>query len=373
MGEKYHVREFITLKDAGRTSALAFMRLVLCWCCIALMQSRELAVGEDTVRQLSEAEVAESYVAQMWNSFTALRTGVVRIQETFTREATEGQSTMFLAFDFDRERLRFDRSYRQRLSWYARNDRESLLCVTPLSGGPYTVARGPVSEKIKMDFARPIDIRTVGIASWISYERRESPEEMKHTQRKVWAVPPVLVEDEEEHVLLRYDYGIGEPLGGRFDLKLQKAAGYLPMSVKHYRRDQDDQTLKWSGESIVDWRREADCWVPVRWELSSDFPVKYELLFQWESVNQGVPDRMFELEGLELPADTLVLNKLQGDVVYEGRLNENREAKTLQDVRPEGDRPVDGNLKFKWVVLWINLLLLGALLLAWVIRRRFLR
>jgi hypothetical protein len=84
------------------------------------------------------------------------------------------------------------------------------------------------------------------------------------------------------------------------------------------------------------------------------------LTFDWEAVNEPIPDEVFALDGMALPQGTRIANEKLGTGIMEGKVGED-------PMKPV--RPVPGIAWRSWWVLG-NVVLIVVIAVVWAWRRK---
>ncbi|WP_145281335.1 hypothetical protein [Pirellulimonas nuda] len=87
----------------------------------------------------------------------------------------------------------------------------------------------------------------------------------------------------------------------------------------------DGPGSQWGQESVVQWKRVSDVWVPSSARMehrSSQQTTTYDLEIDWKKVNEELGGQQFEIAAMELPGSTLVSEHRTDEPFVVGRLDE---------------------------------------------------
>jgi len=147
-----------------------------------------------------------------------------------------------------------------------------------------------------------LDVRSLGFAVHVSLSERF--EDCLQSQLDTPLDEAVLGEDGVYQ--LKWIWGnVAE-----FTLAIDGKNGFTPIRMRQC--DAPDRPPRTSSETT--WVQIGDVWVPktfrieVRDVKGNSIRSSCMLSFEWESVNEPVPDRCFTWEGLDLPRGTIVFD-----------------------------------------------------------------
>ncbi len=145
--------------------------------------------------------------------------------------------------------------------------------------------------------------------------------------------------------------------------------GYSPIRYQH---TVGSPTARPGQSGETTWQEISGVWVP-RTYLGEDFyrgedrPLRrrMEIAFEWESVNEPVPDEAFTAAGMGLPPSTRIVSEELGRRILLGQV-----ANVSHSNPPMAAEPPD---RGRWIAAWASLVALfatGAVTLVVVVRRR---
>lgn len=275
------------------------------------------------LRASEGAPTVDFCVSGLSDARDRLRSGVVRATSTKTKgQENTAEVEYFLAFDFDKEWLRFDRREGTRETKYARNSKESLLYVEGSRG----VVKRNVDAAITVPDARPFDIRKVGIfkegtffskkyaavgydeyvARIAENERCQVASEPSGTYRLTWS-------------------NKRDPVEYRRSIWVDPEQGFSPIKTETIATFPIDGELTSRVDSTGDitWSEINEVWVPIEWiECRPPHQHRFKINFDWKSVNEKVDEELFTIEGFKLDDGTLVVNDRLGDPIVESRIGD---------------------------------------------------
>jgi hypothetical protein len=328
----------------------------------------------------SDAKRASFYVDGVWEAMSEVRNGVVRIGEEFSRGEKRKRLELYYAFDYVSGNLRFDtkliestfeipvarrRLERAAFMQYARNRDEVLEHEADLKGRPVFVNRYPRDHKFLVAWAAPLNMRMLPILSRDLWRAHPDSYNLKDVMRGLFrrfaATSPNSAEFGKRITRLmwimkappsyfRYILEFDRKQGNRI-IKLERSI--RPLTGGKWRVEDDTQTK---------WKQINRTWVPTKITAKTTIvPGASELRLNWESVNTGISEKVFQMEGLKLPKRTKIMNYKLGKPIQEGLVGE--DTSTLAD-STEG---LSG--RFKWLMAINATLLLAIVAVVWWRRR----
>ena len=150
----------------------------------------------------SEPTLERVLLQGMWESRERLRSGIVNITYVAKhgRSGDSRKEEYHVCFDFDGNRLRFDRREGKRLTQYARTPQESLIYIQ----GSNVLGRYFPNWNIVVADAKPFDVRSIGFQTLAEYEYRHSFEELR--KRLEVCHPSEVVPDRDKTFRLSWEW-----------------------------------------------------------------------------------------------------------------------------------------------------------------------
>ncbi|MCA9125103.1 MAG: hypothetical protein KDB05_07595 [Planctomycetales bacterium] len=303
---------------------------------ISLLPAASIAQPGDV---LLPAEVARYLHAGMIDARSKLRTGSFRATGTWVESDSRGESLsldweVFCAFDHDRNLFRFDQQMElpdalpQGVE--AETQPATLSVVkTKLVTDPEGVIYWCDEESAKIELWGPtfepsrrlydFDVRCAGLLGVYSFGRGLTVEEFC----KAWSSTKVR-EVTNRSGLQRIEFHNNES-EVLFAQTIDERRGFTPIHAEF--RDLalagpsatfDQAELISKGSTT--WKQINEQWVPASILLVYGKD-RRELAFEWESVNEPIPDKLFQKEGLGLPGETFVSDHRLGKEIFIGRLD----------------------------------------------------
>lgn len=305
----------------------------------------------------AEPELLREYIVQgMLYQREQLRSGVYRahgrkVDDDPRWPGIDGDVTIYCAFDLDEPRLRFDRvepslsatDFDARpdevhdivdgntalpstfatelvsLEWrYVRTADRSLVWCTDW---PVVQVKRP--DESPPSGVAPFDVRALGLAYWMDFVKGYQFEELVESYKAETPVEIVRIPE----AVFRATWIRG---GTRTVVWIDSEQGVSPIRLEVSERlpaATEDGSGNWSQPKLVSdvtWQAINGVWVPRTFSIEelhlAPRVMKYELTFDWESVNQDIPDEVFSEEGLELPERTVTVDDRLGEPVVTGLL-----------------------------------------------------
>jgi hypothetical protein len=152
---------------------------------------------------------------------------------------------------------------------------------------------------------RPFDVRTVGLATYITYEHGSSfTEVIEDFQECMSRVKATVTRRDRQVVRIEWPSD-----GDTVSLDFDEAIGYLPVRLE-FRSPDMKGGFRTTELSTVEWKQVNKVWVPDHVTVSTGAKpgrvFSCDLRFEWEKVNQPVSPELFMTRGLELPDGALI-------------------------------------------------------------------
>ena len=165
------------------------------------------------------------------------------------------------------------------------------------------------------------DVRTVGIMSWSAFKRGASFADLfpKLLERKI------TVFSQEANGLIKIAWEMGESREAQLIVWLDSKRGHSPVRLElRVRMNPEDEWSAIKATSEATWEEVNGVWVPKTVVLVNHFNATktYELAFEWESVNEPVPAKLFTWHGFDLPSHTLILDNRLGTPIQLGHVGD---------------------------------------------------
>jgi hypothetical protein len=240
-----------------------------------------------------------------------------------------GDVEIFAAFDIDRDRNRFDR--REDVGWERGNAPREVAPVVARFvrtaaetlhfnslGGPVFVAS--VDER-PGPFVKAFDIRAIGMGTLADLEAGSTFEEL--LAQRTTAGVSMVKEDGRDVFVLEWKFVFEQAPPTVLRLWIDEAHGYSPIKCEVVVPTQSDspaagnpitERLHFRGE--CSWTVMHGVWVPTAFSAEvdpgGDKSEGYDLAFDWEGINQPLPDTLFTIASLEAPPHERVVDRKLG-------------------------------------------------------------
>jgi len=301
---------------------------------LLLISADEDAVGAvPSTLTRQERELANLQLHGMKDSRDRLTSGVFRATGREQRIGRSGSPEMdspvefFCAFDYEADLFRFERDVpairrNPEKEEKARVEREKGLYIrTPKYSLHWTHEQSDMVKRQNVDAkpprpATPFDVRSLGLAfsldvhvSFPKQTRALSEDEVVEVAEEAQGICRVLWETDQP----------GTFVTAWFD----QQQGHSPIRVEVRVGDLADLPAAPLQRAKTTWTNISDVWVP-RTFLSQYFDIdgelrsKVEVAFQWESVNEPVPEKLFTAAGMGLPPETRLVSYETGKPVVLG-------------------------------------------------------
>lgn len=261
----------------------------------------------------SEAvELGQSTLKTLWETQDRVKTGIVRGKESGSSTNRDGvihehRATFDVLFDYPQQRFWFARVAEGADS---KVDTTTVIEVNegsvhygPQSGNvvllPVDFFAGSKAGKLEFQF----DVRTIGLepsrrhGAWRSSDARTYFSSLPVEGRRL---------DEGRVIELTFlEYkGLAQRR-----VRLDREQGGMPVRMEmRYRRSPEDDWSDAKSTIDVTWEQRSEEWVPVEVE-SKDARTVHKLTLDWQSVNEEVPEALFNWRRMALPAGTRVIDR----------------------------------------------------------------
>lgn len=323
------------------------------------------------------ADEAARVVAAFWSARQDLHTGVCRVRWHYVFPPHIDETAHYtVAFDFDRDLLRYDKreEERNRRIQEVRRPDERLLTVS----GSHVVSRKPPGEEIAVGGAIPIDPRVIGLENIPGFMLGATWRSVREVQSK-FGDPTA---SQEDGGVFRVNWEFTEPLTvkvkdgppinvvQRFHttLWIDTIRGFTPVrQVYQFSIDGQKQTRQTSPHlTETTWAPKGGTYVPIECVMHGEENMREgKLTFDWLSVNEPVDEKLFTVAGLQVDPNTLVVNHKLGPKIIEKKINQSN-----------GDNDTPSQIddattnRWRWIATVTSLVVIAVGLLALRFRRR---
>ena len=185
-----------------------------------------------------------------------------------------------------------------------------------------------------------------------------------------------------------------ESVGSRRRIWIDERQGYTPVRMEEQSRNNEvdaSSELAWTEPYttvLTEWNKEVDTWVPSTCTITcamgvpeiGGLQVRYDLSFDWGSVNEELNQVQFELTSLDVPPGSHYIND---NTIQPGRSVTVQhpsvpDAKTLQHIQDLAQSPpvapiivAEGGLSWQRMLILLNLLFLVVVVFVVFLRRLF--
>jgi hypothetical protein len=215
-------------------------------------------------------------------------------------------------FDFNNERVRFDRFEEGREGRYIRAANVGMVQVLTNGNSTGTVNKIP-RDRFPGRAVRPIDIREIGLYSFVDFmksNRRTSLDDsVRH--REIWQTWDVDSVEYDGHV---YTAAFSN-LNGKLIHKLQVDAdrGMSPIEFSHWESGHQIYHTETAWTVVNGLTLPSVC---IMTDYQANQILKLEL--SWDQINEPLTENVFNLDSLSLPKGTLVVdNRLEDKPIIE--------------------------------------------------------
>ncbi len=322
------------------------MRLIVLFMTICLLSN----TSKNTVSAYEDSKRYDFLLKGMDDQRQRLRTGIYRASGRFISDTSalgrlDGPVKIFSAFDFDADKLRFDRSEpfragkisnpggKTQSSWETKFRGGRLIQLKDRyisnSDGSFLVQIGSLSDGVE-DNVKPLDIRVFGLFYWsdltsfpattysncLQYLEKQKPDEVVEERRGFWRIT--------------WTFPEVSTMTLRRTLWVDQKSGFSPIRMELRYRSNRMPVGQWPApmfESETTWTEIAGVWVPKTTHVvdknSPPAIQSYELSLDWENVNGMVPPETFTLEGLKLTPGYQVVDDTLGRTIVVGSIGDN--------------------------------------------------
>ncbi|HEX7375758.1 MAG TPA: hypothetical protein VF278_01535 [Pirellulales bacterium] len=250
-----------------------------------------------------------------------------------------GEVTIFCAFDDSAGMLRFDRvcpvrwlpgapgpkdspSKEQVAKFEVRYIGAPSQSMTWTSLGMGVVVSPPGKRSADESQALPFDVRQLGLITTIHSSQPHSFDELWRS----WSERPIQQVAREADGIVRLTWGDrGDDAEWRVRRWIDTAHGYTIIRSEHEERAiQAAGAAEWPAPHLiaeVSWVQVSAVWVPTAFVLHRQSRTD-ELSFDWESVNEDIPNGLFTAKGLGVDPWTLVTDVRLGKPIIVGHVEE---------------------------------------------------
>lgn len=297
------------------------LRLHLLLLLIALcLVTQEVRAQGSTGISSKERREAEFALEGMWASIQDLRSGRFQAKE-ISRSAEDqvvrsAEYDYWVAFDFDKEWIRFDQeeaagAFGKRTTKFARNEAEVLTSVA-LGDDVRSVSVHDRDHDARLLGAHPFDVRIAGLSPLGPYSVRDTLDRLLEKDRAFDVSALIDYERDRDAVKLTFEIEGKKAFAGwrfRRELWIDKAQGYKPIRAEVFSIEAGAAEWVRQDVSRTEWLQMGGTWVPKVWRMEAPpAQISSELTFDWESVNEPIPERLFQIEGFEAPDGTAVMD-----------------------------------------------------------------
>ena len=315
------------MASLNRPSAKINRRNIAIWS-LALLIVAGKAYGAGT--KVEGNQTAKREIETLLKYRESLASGVVTIHSArFYRGGTEKfEEKLGFVFAEGGRRIRYECERTGRNVKYARNAMDSLVFVH----GSGQVMKDVPEKEYDVADVMPFDIRGVGLHTWHGIANRVPFEKLADMVRgqtvTIWEV-----ESDERH---RIEWVLNRKTvtQARKKVWINPKQGNAVTRLETWREDISGDKIV--GRTLYDEQHTESqqvngVWVPVKMvarEHSNQMGFDWRL--DWTMVNQPVADVEFQLDGLKLPAGTVVFNYRSGEPVRESVIGKKPRARKAQ-------------------------------------------
>ncbi len=325
---------------------------------------KRLEAAKEADETANDADEARMVLAKFIEGRNKFRSGVFSIEGQYDASDPSsryiGPVEMFSAFDYARDRLRFDRR------WSFQSAEPGAANPTPtgkvtIRGGrfvrlPDRLIRYWEDRNGTVEISRPgsetpadvfpFDVRAVGVCSWLTLAKTESHEDILR------GFDEYLVGYEHSEDGIHRLTWENDEYKTRWSVHFDSSKGFVPVRYELSARKKASQEPEdYPPVTVVEttWQESEGIWVPAScsFDIFSPSPRRQTLLFAWKSVNQPVDDSLFTVEGMNLPEGTHVSDARPG--LFQLRVHDqdqNAVPEALVEIRtdpkPKAEHILDG-------------------------------
>jgi hypothetical protein len=262
-----------------------------------------------------------------------LKTGLFKARGTYSEtdgkgaDRLRGKVEIFCAFDFPGDRIRFDRSLPMPRSADTAKQNESeqgeesgntaktqiiltkkeVISFVASSGGVFIYSAE--EERTKRLQGLPFDVRALGLYLWYDFLHYKRFEQIHDTISK--STPLRIERDADSRCKITWDFGGSMLVTAWIDEK----KGFTVLRSETRLTKGRSASVQPDFKTEVTWELREDVFVPKTLKHQNQrgqILLSYDLVFEWESVNQPLDDRHFKLDGLGIKERTPVKNTITG-------------------------------------------------------------
>lgn len=236
----------------------------------------------------------EYYMSGLKKHRLVLDSGVFRAYGVRQTKTWSRKIELFCAFDFTAHKLRFDRREGKKGGdgfteyKYIQTEKNKIICQENGAGIAVLPIDSPVRSK-----SVPFDVRTLGIANYGDLLNFAGFDDLHAAMAKN---APLKVTTTEEGLTRIESESPGQVIS---DLWLNEKAGFTIIRKENWTTDAETGQRDKEGTSDVTWLQKSGVWVPKSFRLWHSL-VTDELSFEWESVNEPVPEILFTPKGFDV-------------------------------------------------------------------------
>jgi len=264
------------------------------------------------------------------------------------------------AFDYDRDKVRFDRSRGDRTVKYIRCSSYALV-----AGMKNKVVESGVVGKLGPEdspghLAQFFDLRCLGLLNLSELQREKPfhsfPVVMDAFQSGRFSSAIVQVQEEENGIFAVTKKSGDVELRIWFDTQ----RGYSPIRIEQVLTPKDTKEPIVLHSCKTEWEQVAGVWIPIRSADIDRKGRKKEMNLRWEKVNEAVPQRMFDLKDFDIESTTLLVDS---------RVNPPLIEKVMTFDTPIESKSDNTNLR-RWLIA-LNAVIVCLIGLLLVLRQRY--
>jgi hypothetical protein len=329
---------------------------------------------------LQEIELAEGYLQGVKDNSGRIVSGVYRGATTSWQAGDsnllkqEQKSQFFCAFDYLSDRYRFDRDTGEIVKFHqikpVAKDYDIPLRAIYIRRPEYSchwdarqehTVHWKKSNARVSDIVEPIDVRCLGLVFSDTLNSEYGYNEVVQSYSNKCEIIDVKEIDEACRVVLK-EKDSADVFTAIWFSSLQR---FLPVRLEVRIGSPSSPPCQ---RSETTWQQISNVWVPKSVLIEGFNPddgkltLKKELSFQWESVNQPVPEKCFTPMGMDLPPETQIVSTELGKRFVLGNIGGTQTAETMATTLSRENRP-------KLVTVIICSFLLAILVIVFIVRR----
>ena len=293
---------------------------VFCAMLVTLDPSASLFAEESQ----DDQEARQVLTAAVENCWAAIYRGSFRVRQRDNviqmGRLGKVESTIYCVFDVAQDRFRFDRTLDHgiptRDGGRILENEVMKYADTPEGSLTYTKSGNVVSKfptgraPFSSLFLRPFDVRMVGMAHAGELRAYGSNKAILEQLQDLLAPDNMVEAVHESDTLLRAAWVYGQQNEVRRTIWFSANQGYRP--VKLQQTMEGYSTVLNRGE--FEWTEVSGTWVPKKCKMiGRDERDVTTLTFEWISVNDEPDEELFQVDGFDLPENTLIGNSMLGE------------------------------------------------------------